>query len=360
MTSHSVARYSVGRLTGGATTSGPGSTLISVHQENGEPPQVRVSPTYGQDGLMLTSQAPNPPAPSAMPPATTSGPFVLPELAALLAELDRLSTAPAPAPAPVMPPAAPSESRYTVQPGDTLGDIAGRELGDRSRWGEIYDLNRGQLSDPNAIRTGQSLRMPPGDRTAPRSQPPAPSGRVPADPNSYHMTQFYHPRWNPQGPNASSNCGPASLAMALKAFGLQPPGVTSSTNVEQFIDKTRRVMTGNENDQAYTNLGQLKSGAEKSGAKAAYIESVSGVEKALSEGKLVAVAGNPAAYSARFKSEGMFQWNGGHMILVTGQKDGRFLVNDPLSKTGSISLSRDELARFMGYQGWNDGVAIWP
>src|SRR5690606_20881036 len=62
----------------------------------------------------------------------------------------------------------PSEPReYTVQPGDTLWDIAERELGDPFRWPEIYKLNRGKvqpsggtLTDPDLIQPGWVLRIP--------------------------------------------------------------------------------------------------------------------------------------------------------------------------------------------------------
>ena len=68
---------------------------------------------------------------------------------------------------------------YTVKAGDTLGDIAQRELGDRSKWPLIYNANlrliaednrskmlraaslRGQYTQPSHwIFPGQVLRIP--------------------------------------------------------------------------------------------------------------------------------------------------------------------------------------------------------
>jgi len=50
---------------------------------------------------------------------------------------------------------------YVVQPGDTLYDIARRELGKAVRWTELYELNReaigGRLEDP---APGTQLRLP--------------------------------------------------------------------------------------------------------------------------------------------------------------------------------------------------------
>ena len=46
----------------------------------------------------------------------------------------------------------------TVMKGDSLADLAGRELGDRKRWPEIARLNR--LPDPDRIAAGDELRLP--------------------------------------------------------------------------------------------------------------------------------------------------------------------------------------------------------
>jgi len=49
---------------------------------------------------------------------------------------------------------------YTVKTGDNLASIAGETLGDRTRWREIFEANQDQLSDPDAIRVGQTLHIP--------------------------------------------------------------------------------------------------------------------------------------------------------------------------------------------------------
>lgn len=63
-----------------------------------------------------------------------------------------------PPPAPPAPPPAPSLRTYTVKSGDTLGDIAKRELGSSARAGDIAELNG--ISDPAKIKQGQVLRLP--------------------------------------------------------------------------------------------------------------------------------------------------------------------------------------------------------
>lgn len=50
---------------------------------------------------------------------------------------------------------------YTVKAGDSLSKIAKLELGNSSKWNEIYKLNSKIIgSDPNRIKPGQKLVMP--------------------------------------------------------------------------------------------------------------------------------------------------------------------------------------------------------
>jgi nucleoid-associated protein YgaU len=58
---------------------------------------------------------------------------------------------------------------YTVQPGDTLSGIAQQQLGKASRWPEIFVLNRSIIQHPDRISPGQVLTLP-GDTPM---QPPA-------------------------------------------------------------------------------------------------------------------------------------------------------------------------------------------
>ena len=50
---------------------------------------------------------------------------------------------------------------YTVQAGDSLSSIAQRIYGDGNFWVDIWKLNQGQIADPNVIRPGQVLNLPP-------------------------------------------------------------------------------------------------------------------------------------------------------------------------------------------------------
>jgi nucleoid-associated protein YgaU len=53
-----------------------------------------------------------------------------------------------------------SGGTYTVQSGDSLSKIAKRFYGDANLYPKIFEANRDQLSDPDKIRVGQSLKLP--------------------------------------------------------------------------------------------------------------------------------------------------------------------------------------------------------
>lgn len=55
---------------------------------------------------------------------------------------------------------APKNAAYTVQSGDSLWNIAKKQLGDGSHWQEIYHLNKDKITNPNLIHPNQSLTLP--------------------------------------------------------------------------------------------------------------------------------------------------------------------------------------------------------
>lgn len=59
-------------------------------------------------------------------------------------------------------PASGSESlrMYVVRPGDTLSNIAARELGSISLADNIFLLNRDVIEDPNTLTVGVKIRLP--------------------------------------------------------------------------------------------------------------------------------------------------------------------------------------------------------
>lgn len=53
------------------------------------------------------------------------------------------------------------EQTYTVVKGDTLSHIAKHFYGKSSQWSAIFEANRDQLKDPDKIKPGQVLKIPP-------------------------------------------------------------------------------------------------------------------------------------------------------------------------------------------------------
>ena len=52
------------------------------------------------------------------------------------------------------------ERTYTVVAGDTLSKIAKRELGDASKWHQIYEANKDTIKNPDLIYPGQTFKIP--------------------------------------------------------------------------------------------------------------------------------------------------------------------------------------------------------
>ncbi len=73
----------------------------------------------------------------------------------------------------------------TVRQGETLSQIAARELGSASKFNELATLN--SISDPNKIGVGQTLRIPveQAPAPAPAAQAPTPAPQQPTVPSNY-------------------------------------------------------------------------------------------------------------------------------------------------------------------------------
>ncbi|MDB5096656.1 MAG: hypothetical protein JWM80_1077 [Cyanobacteria bacterium RYN_339] len=75
--------------------------------------------------------------------------------------------------------AAPAGS-YTVKPNDTLSGIAKDQLGDATRWPEIFELNQATITDPNLIFPGQVVQLP-GAKPATATVDTTPIDTTPVD-----------------------------------------------------------------------------------------------------------------------------------------------------------------------------------
>jgi len=53
------------------------------------------------------------------------------------------------------------EQSYTVVAGDSLSKIAKKFYGNANAWKAIFEANRDKIANPDLIRPGQVLRIPP-------------------------------------------------------------------------------------------------------------------------------------------------------------------------------------------------------
>lgn len=198
----------------------------------------------------------------------------------------------------------------------------------------------------------------------PEAAPVAPRN-VPADSNAYHITQFTS-AFNPYGPGRSNNCGPASLAMAMLAFGSIPEGVNPN-NRQEIVKSARLAMTGNSDPDDLTNNSEVRAGADKVGLRAENVAGIEGIAQALDQGKLVVAGGNPIHYERALQLNGSNygndgKYDGGHFILVSGRQGNDFIINDPMSRNGKLIVSRELLEAYItdSKGGANNGTALWP
>lgn len=84
----------------------------------------------------------------------------------LIAALDFTGKVQRTPPPPPKKPKAPKAKKpvhrtHTVVSGDWLSKIAGRYLGNVTRWPEIYELNKSEIKNPDLIYPGQVFKIPP-------------------------------------------------------------------------------------------------------------------------------------------------------------------------------------------------------
>ncbi|HWQ12831.1 MAG TPA: peroxidase family protein [Roseiflexaceae bacterium] len=89
-------------------------------------------------------------------PSLRPGHFTMVDLLLNVNDLNPLGEERQPPPPPPPPPRV-----HVVQPGDTLRGIAARFLGDARRWPEIFQANRDVIANPDLIRPGMRLVIPP-------------------------------------------------------------------------------------------------------------------------------------------------------------------------------------------------------
>jgi len=197
--------------------------------------------------------------------------------------------------------------------------------------------------------------------------------------NAFFMHQLRRTRWNKDGPSSSANCAPTSLAMAAKIFGHGTPAKT----IEQSIHEARR-----QYDPAplcegcSTSRSDIRNAAQKLGLHVKTLNAVGSVEyrmdridQALGNKHVVVLEGYPGAmYRERMteayrNSDNEWIQNRAytygdepdeyHSILVVSRlNNGKYLVADPLSEVGMVTMSREILKSF--FKRWGGtGNVVW-
>jgi hypothetical protein len=159
--------------------------------------------------------------------------------------------------------------------------------------------------------------------------------------DAFFITQYHHARYNPgQGAKNNANCGPTSLAMALKAFDREPSDLSSPTRARELITYVRREMTGGTDENTWTYPVQVLEGAKRLGLNGEMVFSLEAIQRSLAvPGRVVVVNLNPSpAYAERL----VYPYNGGHFALLTGIQGNRAYLNDPLAD-GPMVISTAQL-----------------
>lgn len=220
------------------------------------------------------------------------------------------------------------------------------------------------LTTPAAAGADPQSQTPPSSApTAPSTPPPPPSpaATAVAKPDGVFLTQFVS-SWNPDGPTTSNeNCGPTSVAMAVRAFGKVPSGMDPH---ETLVNAVRQAATGNTDITQGTSCAELAKAAQDFGLTTSSLNpgDMAGLDSALASGKMVIASGDPIAYERALGLTGAdygnnARYDGSHYILVMGKSaDGNYIVDDPLSRKGSLSLTPSLMATYFGAE-WG-GVVI--
>jgi hypothetical protein len=228
---------------------------------------------------------------------------------------------------------------------------------------------------------------PPAPAPAPHPVPPPTTphtakewqARALANPNHLFKCQVKDSKWNSESdaPRSSGNCGVASLAMAVEAFGLEKKGLDKAhhSKDQDTIDLVAHAMpaktdlVNGHHTHSWRTYGplarhgtgtypsQIVAAASKFGLSSKYVPraTLSSLDAALAKGHMMELNGKPGAKWAKAMG---YNFHGGHSVLVMGKTpDGRYLVMDPFTHKGPMKLTADQVRSFStsGYT----SVELW-
>jgi hypothetical protein len=178
------------------------------------------------------------------------------------------------------------------------------------------------------------------------------------NPISIHITQVPS-RFNAAPAAGNRDCGPASVAMALRLLGKAIPGVAAGAAPQKLINRVRQLSGNVANGVSTTNL-ELERALTAAGTHVREIADAASVRQSVLDGKPVILNGNPrnpGAYGTHFTATQMTPYDGAHWILVSGYdtKTKKFIINDPLSKVGPVQVTAAQLD---AYRGGSMGIEV--
>lgn len=181
------------------------------------------------------------------------------------------------------------------------------------------------------------------------------------DPAQVHISQVGDEIYNATAQNATANCGPVAVIMAIRMLGLPVPG-EDRLRGEDLVNHIRLMATGRMQRMTGTNNIDLQRVLASAGAKWRILTHPKDMLMAVSRGEPVIMAGNPMApgsYTHRFSYFDIRRWDNGHWILVSRFNPERrtFTVNDPQSVIGPVEATAEELYAFSSVDG-DFGLAV--
>jgi hypothetical protein len=196
--------------------------------------------------------------------------------------------------------------------------------------------------------------------------------------DAFFMHQIRRTKWNKDGPSSSANCAPTSLAMAAKIFNLATHGRT----IERNIHDARDSYNASSNESTGTTRAQIRAGAKKFGFTVKELgtnlptatDEMYRLDKQLGYNRVVVLEGQPAGsqgadyrnrMTAAFRAAGVndrsYTYQGRHSILVVSKLDnGKYVVADPISEAGMVTMSRQQLKSFIKSWGGTGNALYQP
>lgn len=169
----------------------------------------------------------------------------------------------------------------------------------------------------------------------PKQAPAGPVNRQ--DPASFYFSQVRSSS-NPSGTVDNGNCGPASLAMAARAFGRWPAEVTAG-DYPTMMTWIRQAMGHKSEETQGTNIPWLTKAAARLKLHSELFTNYDELARQIAKGRMVIVAGH---------LKNLNMPGGSHAMLVVTQRGEGYAINDPglFYKLPGTVLKDADLRRF--------------